>query len=610
MHGREWRLTGAVSRCLLAASLILFASAATPAAAKQQDRFDPAAVGRAIERAELAALREAAEAELQHLLAGTPRSTEQIDRLIRIAAVRQFALHFDREGSDTEPFDDTQRRTMQWLAEQPRLFATVALAMEPEDDPAGVLRVLEHLRRAEGDRLERFAELTTAFAVVWDQPPDEPRSLGEQFEHAVELFRYYVNHNADMRYDLTGMPWDLAIYLADGRASVEEYRWVRSQRRYDARRTQAMGEVYFDVPYDRAGLYTGQWQGVHGRPYTLANLRQIGGVCKDQAYFACHVNRAFGIPAVICAGRSGRGVGYHAWIGYLKPQGDGAAWDFNTARYAEHRFWSASVEDPQTRAEMTDGDVSVRGRLFGVPIRQRLMSTAIARIHDLFDSDRRAELLKLAIDTSPGNLAAWWALADHYGGEGADLRDVAEMLRVVRQFTLNRYDEFGFELFIRTIRGQPARVQFQLVVSNRDMFRRRPDLSSRLQIVQGKLMEKMDNTRGALSLWTQVARRNVEHPPVLLDATDRIDASLRRQEQLERLVVVYRTIWETMNAPSPSAYAWTTPWFLVGQRYAQALEDTGDRAAARRIRERLDQRDTRKPTEQAGAEAADSPTGG
>ncbi len=596
------RTTGCALMAMAMVALLLCPTAAVEA--DEPDPFGPAAVGDAIEQGTLDELRIQAEKALQDHLATTPRQPEQAEQLIRLAAVRQFAGHFGRADSGAASLTESQQATLRWLADQPQLFDTLALAMEPENEPDAVLDVIARLREAEREQLEQFAELTIAFAVVWDNPPDLPHEPEDPLNHAVELFQYYLRNHEGMRYDLRRMPWELSIYLAAGQASVQEYRWVRSQRRYDGRQTQAMGEVYFDVPYDQAGLYTGEWQGPDGQPYTLANLRSAGGVCKDQAYFAAHVNRAFGIPAVICAGRSGRGVGYHAWIGYLKPDRDGAAWDFNTARYAEHQYWSASVDDPQTGREMSDGDVSARGRLFGLPLRQRLMSTAIVRVKDLLEPDRRAELLKLAVDTSPGNLAAWWALADHYGGEGADVREVTEMLRVVREFTLNRYDEFGFELFIRTIRGLPTQVQFQLVASNHDMFRRRPDLASRLQIVQAALMAEQGNERGALSLWTQVARRNVQTPPVLLEATDRIDDLLREQEQVDRLVVIYRTIWEQMNPPDPSGYAWTTPWFLVGQRYAQALEDAGDRATARRIRDRLDERDTREG-EQAEVDRVD-----
>lgn len=525
-----------------------------------------------------------------------------VNQIIAASAQRQFIRFFNPIAASQADEFQAARGELRWLVSRPTLWVPLALALTEDDDPAGVLRVIGLLRQHHGNRVEQFPLLTTAFAVVWDQPPEMRRSDREIVQHIISLFDFYTAGGRHLRKDISELPWDLAIYLADGRAGVKELRWAVG--RYGRRPSGNLGEVYFDVPYDKVGLYFGEWQGIQGHPYTLENLVRHGGVCKDQAYFATHVVLAMGIPAVIAQGKSGRGVGYHCWIGYLGPAGNRTAWDFETARYPEHRFWSAMIIDPQTRREVTDADVALRGLLWHTPAPKRLLSEAVFRASDLVEGEQRVAVLKWSIDQSPGNHPAWLALGDEIGRLPDSQAEIAEMLRTLRQFAVGRYDEFAFEMLIRmTASVEPAR-RIRLLSGQSSMFNRRPDLAARLRIAQGDALMEMQQLDRAISVWSTVATQNVAQPPLVLEATDRIDARLREAEQLPRLATLYRGIWTRMTVPEVSGYAWTTPWFLVGQKYARILEDVGDHRAAREVQQALDERDSRKDRNQVNVERA------
>ncbi|MCC5828275.1 MAG: hypothetical protein JJU36_02395 [Phycisphaeraceae bacterium] len=551
-----------------------------------------------------------AQAILAGLLAKPQLQEADHGRLILASAIRQYVRHFgDIAASDDYSFDDV-RAELAWLASRRELWVPLALAMSEHDEPVEALRILGLLRREHEQSVVAFPELTVAFMIVWDQPPDMNMDDQDRDRHMVALFDHYTSGRRPMRVNLRDLPWELAIYLANGRADVQELRWAH--QRYSNRPANQIGEVYFDVPYDKAGLYYGEWQGIGGEPYTLPNLVQHGGVCKDQAHFAKHVSLSVGIPAVLAHGKSGRGVGYHCWIGYIGPAGGNTAWDFNTARYPEQRYWSAMVVDPQTRREVTDADVSLRSQLWHTSAEQRRISLALLRAADIQEGDDRIRWLKKAIDASPGNHGAWLALADDIGDMADSRSEMNEVIRILRQFAIGRYDEFAYELLVRMFRSIEPEERVRMISVQMRMFERRPDLTARMRMAQGDAFAEMERHDQAISIWSQVATRNVSQPAIVLDATDRIDAVLRRLDQKQRLSILYRTIWSAMAAPDISGYAWTTPWFLIGQRYATVLEEIGDTRTAEQVRSRLSERDSRRDRARENVErpVSDQPRGG
>ena len=79
----------------------------------------------------------------------------------------------------------------------------------------------------------------------------------------------------------------------------------------------------------------------------------------------------------------------------------------------------------------------------------------------------------------------------------------------------------------------------------------------------------------------------LQYGPIALDAMGRIDAMLRQAGKMPELVEHYKTAWTHMAMPEASGYVSTTPWYIMGDRYAAALEETGDKAGAGEVRKKI-----------------------
>src|SRR4029079_19456375 len=127
------------------------------------------------------------------------------------------------------------------------------------------------------------------------------------------LMRLYVNARRQMRFDPGDLPWQLSAYLVDNLAGPDEIEWAIN--RYGGR--DAIGGVFFDVPYDTEAYRGTSDLKLAGKNYTLENILHIGGILGDQAYFAAQVARSIGVPATIVTGKTSEAGEGHAWVGYL-----------------------------------------------------------------------------------------------------------------------------------------------------------------------------------------------------------------------------------------------------------------------------------------------------
>jgi hypothetical protein len=502
--------------------------------------------------------------------------------VVRLASLRTFSVRFASTKLDTP--DDA--RTLEWLIKHPTLGPLLLTALSPRDNPARVLSVLSALRTNFGKTVEQFPELTVATCVVWDSPVKEDQAPQQANQAACDIFAHLTQNRKQLRADPQSLPWPVLLYLVDSRITPQERQWALNTYRLPA----DPGAAYFQVRYDMGAFSSGQWRGGQ-QPYTLANIQKLGGVCKDEAYFATEVARAYGIPATVCTGQSGAGEGFHAWVGLLKNTQRRAAWDFETARYPEHGFWSGTVIDPQTGQKLTDGEAAMTAEWCFATSENRLLSLALTQSLDLLDQPHRIATCKAAIEAVPGNQQAWTALVNECAQPQTPPATVQEVAAVIERFAVGRYDDFAFKSFTTLLVS--ANPEQQLTVLDRvaKFFPNRPDLLADLALRKGDALCKLSRPLDGLHLYEQVLQASLKYGPIALEAIARVDAMLRPAGKMRELIDHYRVAWNHMLIPEESGYAWTTPWYIMGDRYAKILDESGDKLNATKVRQTIRARD-------------------
>lgn len=503
---------------------------------------------------------------------------EKVDEptLVRLAALRAFALRM----ADVKPASSAESETLEWLVNHPALGPLLLTAISERDNPARVLSVLTALRSAFGKTVEQFPDLTVAICVVWDSTAIEGQTPEQATEAACDIFAHLTQNRRVLRYDPQVLPWQVLLYLVDSRITPEERRWAISSYHLP----QIPGRAYFEIHYDMSAYHSGKWSGGDRFPYTLWNIQKFGGVCRDQAHFTAEVCRANGIPATVCTGQSGSGEGFHAWVGLLSAVQKNVAFDFEFARYKEMGYWSGAVIDPQTGQQLTDGEAALAAEWCQVKPGRRLLSLAISESLDLVDPTRRIDFCKKSIESSPGNQQAWTALVNECLRPDAPPSIVQEVASVVERFAVGRYDNFAFKIFTTLLSSRPPEEQLAILDRMNKVFPGRPDLLAGIVMVKGDVLRKNAKPVDALKLYIQLLTKSHFYGPLMLDAMDRVDEMLRGAGRMRELLEQYRLVWKQMASPEPSGYAWTTPWFIMGERYAKLLDEAGDKAAAANVR--------------------------
>lgn len=502
------------------------------------------------------------------------------ETLIELSAAYRFAVFFSRAPIS----DDLDKACLLWLVQQPRLMQTLCLALGPTERPDAVLSVLRALYRTDRETMADWPDLVTALVVVWDEPrresSDDPAARGDW---AVQLYDYYTRNNRRLRYDLRSMPWNLQIYVVDLVISREEmiWAWDRYNQRGD------VGGFYFDVPYDKAAFYQGEDKKIDALAYTLDNLQKHGGICTDQAYYATQIGRLLGVPTVTIIGQGGAGQVAHAWIGYLARQGKKAVWDLTSGRYPEQMYWTGQVEDPQTRQNISESETSLLGELQNTTWDQRLQALSLVRVLDLFEPARQVEIVLRSLNLCPANRETWLKLGD-LGSTGVlTEQQTSRVTEAVRQLAARPYADLTFEVYRKIIAGKSNLEQINLLDQLVKVFGRRPDLIARIRIEQGKHYKSLKQIDRALSSWGEVLTRHLYAGPIVLEALELTDKTLRENGQGRQLLMVYERVFNTIPKPTPSAFAAFTPFCQIGVKYAELLDQSGNRSEAQKVRQQV-----------------------
>ena len=338
------------------------------------------------------------------------RSSRDLDELLdgqlfrRMHSQERFLTRFGQEVVQ-EPFKD--QAFARWLLGNEDAMLSAYDQITEQDEPAAVINLLSDLYQEVREDLLSYTRLAIACALVYDSKPGA----------AINRFFWYVKQDkADRLYrDPKKMPVHDLCFVVGG-IDLKELEWVQDDYRRNAPRS-GTGKVYSNIEY-RMDFVTGETKrsDVY-KDYTLAEIAEHGGICGDQTYFATHVCRSLGIPAVGLSGSGDRGA--HAWVGY---QNDDGTWTTH-GRYEDYA--NGSFNDPQTKRRAIESELALRSepefrsaaRLDSLRDNFRI----VAQLTDAGNLARATELSQSLLVSNRAYVPGWEKLFEIYGKRRAEL---------------------------------------------------------------------------------------------------------------------------------------------------------------------------------------------
>jgi hypothetical protein len=166
--------------------------------------------------------------------------------------------------------------------------------------------------------------------------------------------------------------------------------------------------------------------------------------------------------------------------------------------------------------------------------------------------------------------------------------DLNEIIPLLEKFIAPRYPAYALEALRDLVSWRGNREQLDALRAASSMFAGSPQMRMRIQLYLGDLMADAGRDRDALAAYGLLLDNIRDAGPVGIDAMERVDRILREKNALGTLVDTYATVWSKLAAPSNANNIQGTTFFQLGTRYADVLEETGDRNKASQIRLRLD----------------------
>jgi hypothetical protein len=521
--------------------------------------------------------------------------------VLRLATWREFARYFSRVNTNVDGHHDT----LAWLAGQPEVLPVIMMAVSTADPPERVLEVLRSLRADHREGIEEFPELAAAVCVVWDAHERFGGDPMAEMEVKIDprepsrVFGHFARNADRLAFDPRKLPLDLLIFVVDTHLAQPEIEWAA---RYGARPNVA--GAFFAVPF-REGVYyerraamapappPGQGEAVvideefTKNSYVLPNILRRGGGVMEAAYFAAEVARANGIPAAVCVSTVENPVA--AWAGFLQG-GNRPTWNATAARHAQHVPWIGFAQDPQTYEWRSEAELTVLGGVVATPQRDRLTSMALFKASEMLPTvDERAAMLRRAITVMPANRHAWYALADLAAKEKFDDAQMKPNEELFKEQLERRWPEFATVLRLRALKDRGT-IEFDNGINRAaEAVRDRPELVAMVRLAQVERYRQDKKNKESIELLIKLLQRQPPlSPPSAWAVMLQLDDLLHRENDLPRLSEIYRAVFNAMPRPNASHHMRTTPYWRMGWKYADLLDEMKDPQAAGALRMKLE----------------------
>ena len=527
--------------------------------------------------------------------------------------------------------DEESRKLAKWLMEHREVRRVLFRAMDDVPSPEEALKAFRELQANEPDKVLEYPDLAAAFATArsmrFYKPPPQPATM-------LQSFLYYADPKKKFRYNLKKMPYELSRYLADTRISIAERTWAA--KRYG--RTRDLGTAYFHVKYDYGYFTKNKPKKISELPYTLQNLAKVGGVCIDQAYYACQVCKALGVPSAIVSGRGVSGVG-HAWFTYfqMSPAGTSASWHGGAGRYASQLYFTGSVTNPATGRGILDSELVLVGSAALLPLRRREEAEAAATTAKLvadacvdgnapadvtalrqlaFDYEKRLakqagapklegkwieakrkidrrlveDLIHVAIKRNLAYRPAWELIIDLRKADRLPVASLDGFFNVLISKTARDFPELSCHMILQLVPTLPDEAKREKAYKRTlAVYGQRPDLKGRILLAMGDESRTLGENNKAIKIYQTAAMQCIQVPDVAIPAAARAEELLLAENKQPAALRMYYTLFERTpkEVDAAAEIRKSTPHYKFGTRLAELLRQAGKTAAADRITSNL-----------------------
>ena len=322
----------------------------------------------------------------------------------------------------------------------PAFLSLWSRSFREDDFSPRVLMNLQSIWKSNPGAWREFLTLAMAVSVVMDQPAPEfwphhqvqPRDVPRVRLKPEEVFTQWVTafRTGKLLRDLRLLGVDELKYVVDAPLDPSEFNYVRNT---PALSHQDPQKAFNSISYDQGRVIKNMYMWPWGS-YELGRIKETGGICVDQAYYASVLGKALAIPTIFFAGLGKDGG--HAWVGYLKGPDN---WDFSVGRYEGQNLTTGEALDPQSWTPITDHGLDQLTRHRGnrdsqdAARRDLLMAWNFRRRGE---AEGEGRAIKSAVATCPDNPDLWDAREDwlvRTGSPAAELKSHHES--AIRQFS-------------------------------------------------------------------------------------------------------------------------------------------------------------------------------
>ena len=309
----------------------------------------------------------------------------------------------------------------------------------------------------------------------------------------------------------------------------------------------------------------------------------------------------------------------HAWVAAFRTHGKDAAWDCQTGRYEEYKFFTGEITDPALAKVILDADLMLggaaallsadrRAEADAAAFAARLVAAAIAessqldaavldRLADAHDAkfapaksdrawlkgDRKVDetlvedLLGLAIDRNLAEKDAWDFIIELRQSNRLSVDHLDRFFDILITKTVKQYPDFSYEMVMKiipTLPDLPAReAVYKKTVA---VYPNRPDIRGKIVLALGRDYVQNDQKEKALAAFEQAAAHCLDNAEVVVSAAGLAEAIYREAKRMDLAIAMYYQLYKKLPRTTAGAavmFRKDTSFYQIGKRLSELLTD-------------------------------------